>query len=367
MRDKEIIKVSVVGILTNILLAGAKAVIGILAGSIAIVLDAVNNLSDVLSSTITIIGMKLAGKKPDKEHPLGHGRIEYVSAATISIIVIYAGVTSLVESIKKIVDPTLPKYSVMGMGIIAVAVVVKVVLGCYVKSKGKKLNSGALIASGQDATMDALISASTLLAAVIFIIWELNLEAYLGVLISLFIVKSGYDILQDTISQIIGERVHSDLTDSIKKTITSFPDVYGAYDLILHNYGPDTYIGSVHIEVPDTYTVDKLDLLEREIADKVYEENQVIMAGISVYSYNTQNEMAKDLQAQVRRLVMAHDDVLQLHGFYVDDEKKNMRFDIIIDYDTKDREASFAAVLKEVEEAFPEYAVRIVLDDDISN
>ncbi|MBQ7433190.1 MAG: cation transporter, partial [Lachnospiraceae bacterium] len=274
-RDKKIIQTSIIGILANVFLAGFKAVVGVLTHSIAVVLDAVNNLSDALSSVITIIGTKLAGKAPDKKHPLGYGRIEYLSAAIISLIVLYAGITSLVESGKKIIYPTTPEYTTVALIIITVAVLVKIVLGRYVKHVGEEVNSNSLIASGEDATLDSIISASTIVAAAIYLIWGLRLEAWLGAVISVIIIKSGFEMLRDTLSEILGERVESDVAKGVKKTLLEFEDVHGAYDLVLHNYGPDRLIGSVHIEVPDTYSVEKLDALEREIVQKVYETHQV--------------------------------------------------------------------------------------------
>ena len=190
-RNKVIVKTSVVGIVTNVILASVKAVIGLMANSIAVVLDAVNNLSDALSSIITIVGNKLSRKLPNEKHPLGYGRIEYLTAMVIASIVIYAGITSCVESVKKIIHPEAADYSTISLVIIASAVVVKVVLGRYVKSQGERVNSGSLIASGSDALFDAILSLSVLASALIFIFTGLSLEAYVGVLISIFIIKAG--------------------------------------------------------------------------------------------------------------------------------------------------------------------------------
>ena len=225
MREKEIIKVSIIGIIANLFLAAFKAAIGTLTNSIAITLDAVNNLSDVLSSIITIIGTRIASRKPDKKHPLGHGRVEYLSAGLIAIIVLYAGITSLVESVKKILNPSEPEYTNIALIIVAVAVVVKLVLGSYVKSKGKKLNSDSLVASGEDARLDAVISASTVVAALIYIFWGVSLESYLAALISLVIIKAGYEMISETLSEIIGERIDKDVIDELKQTIMEFEDV----------------------------------------------------------------------------------------------------------------------------------------------
>ena len=367
MREKEIIKVSIIGIIANILLAAFKAAIGTLTNSIAITLDAVNNLSDVLSSIITIIGTRIAGRKPDKKHPLGHGRVEYLSAGLIAIIVLYAGITSLVESVKKILNPSEPEYTNIALIIVAVAVVVKLVLGSYVKSKGKKLNSDSLVASGEDARLDAVISASTVVAALIYIFWGVSLESYLAALISLVIIKAGYEMISETLSEIIGERIDKDVIDELKQTIMEFEDVYGVYDVVLHNYGPDTLIGSLHIEVLDTYTAGQLDELERHLMKAAYDRNNIILAGISVYARNSKDDRAKQDFEKVRHLVMSHKYVLQMHGFYVNYEEKIMNFDIILDFDSPNRNEEYMHILSDVQEAFPDFAIGITLDLDVSD
>ena len=367
MREKEIIKVSIIGIIANIFLAAFKVVIGSLTNSIAITLDAVNNLSDVLSSIITIIGTRIAGRKPDKKHPLGHGRVEYLSAGLIAIIVLYAGITSLVESVKKIINPSEPEYTNIALIIVAVAVVVKLVLGSYVKSRGKKLNSDSLIASGEDARLDAVISASTVVAALIYIFWGVSLESYLAALISLVIIKAGYEMISETLSEIIGERIDKDVIDELKQTIMEFDDVYGVYDVVLHNYGPDTLIGSLHIEVLDTYTAGQLDELQRHLMKAAYDKNNIILAGISVYARNSKDDRAKQDFEKVRHLVMSHKYVLQMHGFYVNYEEKIMNFDIILDFDSPNRNEEYMHILSDVQEAFPDFAIGITLDLDVSD
>ncbi|MBQ9885593.1 MAG: cation transporter [Lachnospiraceae bacterium] len=365
-RDKIIVRTSIIGILANVFLAAFKAGVGIIANSIAVILDAVNNLSDALSSVITIIGTKIAGKQPDKKHPLGHGRVEYLSAAIIAVIVLYAGITSLVESVKKIISPEKPDYSAVSLIVISVAVAVKILLGMYVKSVGEKVNSDSLRASGKDALMDSIISASTLVAAVIFILFKISVEAWLGVIISIVIIKSGFDMLKETISHILGERIDSDIAKDIKNTICGFKDVYGAYDLILHNYGPDRLIGSVHIEVPDFYSVEELDSLEREIVNRVYERHNTVITGISVYAKNTRNDKAMTIHDDIRKMVMAHDDVLQMHGFYLNEKDGTIHFDIIIDF-SADRQGIYNEIYEEVQRNYPDYRLTIALDADISD
>ena len=365
-REKTIVRTSIIGIIANVFLAAFKAVIGLMTNSIAIVLDAINNISDAGSSLITIIGTKLAGREPDKKHPFGYGRIEYLSAMIISVIVLYAGITSLVESVKQIVHPETPDYNTVSLVIVAVAVAVKILLGRYVKSVGVKVNSDSLINSGEDATLDSVISASTLVAAGIFLIFHISLEAWLGAVISLVIIKSGIEMLRDTISQILGEKNDPELARSIKKTVVSFPEVQGAYDLVLNNYGPDTWNGSIHIEVPDTYSADRLDQLIRDIQTAVYKQHQVILTAIGVYSMNTRDEEIIETQKKVREIVFSHQYVKQMHGFYLIKDQKAMRFDIVVSFDAEDRKAVYEDVLADVQKAFPDYTLQVAMDTDFA-
>ena len=365
-RNKIIVRTSVIGILANVLLAAAKAVIGFAANSIAVILDAVNNLSDALSSVVTILGAKLAGRAPDKDHPLGYGRVEYLSAMIVAGLVLYAGITSAVESVKKILEPETPDYSSTALVIIALAVVVKVVLGRYVKAQGEKANSGALIASGADASFDAVLSLSVLVSALIFVFTGVSLEAYVGVVISGFIIKAGVDMMKETLDDILGVRMDKALSRQIKGLLNEEPEVRGAYDLVLHNYGPDTNLASVHLELPDTMTVKEVDTLTRRVERKVVEETGVILVGVGVYSYNTEDSEAAEMQNAVRHIVMVHDWALQIHGFYVDTEKKTLRCDVVMSFDVDHREG--ARILTEkISAAYPDYAVHVLPDVDISD
>lgn len=368
-RSKTIVRTSIIGIIANVLLSAAKAAVGLISGSIAITLDAVNNLSDALSSGVTVVGAKLADRKPDKKHPYGHGRIEYVSAMIIAAIVLYAGVTSLTESVKKIFDPSEVNYEVISLAIIGGAVAVKIFLGLFFIKTAKAVGSDALSASGKDALFDAIISVTTLIAAMIYIIsgGKISVEAYLGGIISALIIKAGAGMVAETISKIVGERTDGEKAKAIKETITSFEEVYGAYDLILHSYGPNTTIGSVHIEIPDYMTADKIDVLEHSISEKVYAEHKVIIAGISIYSKNTRGGETERIFELVRERVMAHEHVLQIHGFYLNEEKKTIHFDVIIDFASPDREGEFAAIKEEISGLFPEYRVSATLDSDMSD
>ena len=364
-RDQVIVRTSVIGIIANIFLAGFKAAVGLVSNSIAVILDAVNNLSDALSSVITIVGTKLAAKKPDKKHPLGYGRIEYLSAMIVAAIVLYAGLTSFVESVKKIIHPEESNYSITSLIIIASAVVVKLLLGRYVKRMGEKVNSGSLIASGSDALFDAILSASVLLSALIYFIWHISLEAYVGVIISVFIIKSGYEMLSETLDDILGKRVDRETVAAIKKTICEDEAVSGAFDLFLHSYGPEKYIGSVHVEVPDTMTADEIDAMERRIARNVLMKHGIAMTGIGIYSMNTQNDEIKAMRTKITRIATSHEGVLQIHGFYADLAEKRINLDVILDFALEDRKKVFEEIRDEIQKAYPEYQLNLAMDIDI--
>ena len=366
-RDQVIIRTSVIGILANVLLAAFKAFVGILSHSIAVVLDAVNNLSDALSSLITIIGTKLALKPADKEHPYGYGRIEYLSAAIISVIVLYAGITSLTESVKKIINPEVPDYSPASLIVIGAAVVVKLLLGRYVKATGEKVDSASLVNSGEDAMNDSIISFSTLVSAVIYMLFHISLEAWLGLIISGVIIKSGIDMLKDTFSRILGERIDGELAKQLKADIASYEGVYGAYDLNMHDYGPDRMMGSIHVEVPDYYTADQLDQLTRTIQTDIYDKHHVILTAVGFYARNTGDNEAADILNRVREIVDKTEHVSQMHGFHVNTEKKTIRFDIVVGFQASDRHAVYEEVLRKVQEEWPDYQIRIVMDSDTSD
>lgn len=365
-REKTIVKTSIIGIVTNLFLVGFKAFVGLVSNSIAVILDAVNNLSDALSSVITIIGAKLGAKQPDKKHPLGYGRIEYLSSMMVAALVLYAGLTSLVESVKKIIHPEEADYSTVSLIIISVAIIVKLILGIYVKKQGKKVNSGALTASGSDALFDAILSTSVLASAIIFLVWDISLEAYVGVIIACFIIKAGIEMMVETLNDIIGKREDAETIQELKEIICAEEAVLGAYDVTLFNYGPSKNYGSVHIELPDNLSVDDVDKITRRIQTDVFKKTGVILTGIGVYSFNTSNDEAAQMRNTIQKIVLTHDWALQLHGFYADTEKKTVRFDVVLSFDIERKEA-VEILTKEVKEKYPDYELLIVTDVDVSD
>lgn len=363
IREKQITRTSVIGIFANILLAGFKAAVGLLANSIAIVLDAVNNLTDALSSVITILGVKLAKRAPDDRHPFGFGRVEYFSAVLIAAIVLTAGATSLIESMRKIFAPERPDYNVVTLLVVAVAVVVKLLLGRYVKAQGERYNSEALVASGSDASFDAVISASTLVGALITLLFHVSLDGILGAVISVFILKAGLEMLLDSMGDIMGRRPDSAITKEIRQTVTAIPGVLGAYDLILHNYGPDSAIGSIHIEVPADTDAAALHRLTRQIQTAVLEKFRVFLT-VGIYAIDTDRN---EEQERIHAAACAHPGVLGTHGVYFDEEQKQLSFDVLVDFTLKDRASLCGELRDELAPLFPGWTILINCDTNYTD
>jgi len=364
-RNQKIIRTSVVGIVANVLLAAFKATVGLLASSVAIVMDAVNNLSDALSSVITIVGTKLAARPADREHPFGFGRIEYFSAILIAVLVLTAGITSLIESVKKIFSPTTPEYTTVTLVVIIVAIVVKLLLGSYVKKQGNRLKSDALIASGSDALFDAIITLATLVSAGIMLLWNVSIDGYLGALISLVIIKAGIEMLASPVNELLGARVSEELVHSIKEEVMAFEGVHGVYDIILHNYGHEVMIGSLHISVDDTMDAYQIHGLTRRISGQMYTQHGILMT-VGVYAIATGTNKRTELQNIVIQTLGQHKEVVQIHAFYYFEKENLVTVDVVPDISVHDEKAFCHQLIAELKPLLPDVELSIVIDHNYS-
>ena len=364
-RNQEIIRTSWIGIIANVLLAGFKAAVGILASSVAIVMDAVNNLSDALSSVITIVGTKLSQRPADRKHPFGFGRIEYFSAIIIAVIVLSTGITSLIESVKKIFDPTEPSYTTTTLVVIVVAIVVKLILGQYVKRKGEQLKSDALIASGSDALFDAVITLATLVSAGVMLLCGMSLDGILGALISIVIIKAGIEMLASPVNELLGTSVSAELTRQIIKEVSDFEGVHGVFDLILHNYGPDIKIGSLHINVYDTMSAHEIHGLTRKITMQMLARHGIVLT-VGIYAIATGDNKRTELQSKVMQTLKSHKDIVQVHGFYYSEKENLISVDIVPDISIHDDKAFADLLINEIQHLVPEMHLEIIVDHNYS-
>ena len=364
-RSSQIIRTSIVGIVTNVLLASFKALVGIIAGSIAIVMDAINNLSDALSSVITIIGTKLSQKPADRKHPFGYGRVEYFSAIIIAVIVISAGVTSLIESVKKIIEPTEPNYTSITLIVVSVAIVVKLLLGLFVKREGKRLRSDALVASGSDALFDAIITLATLISAGVMLLWGISLDGILGTIISALIIKAGVEMLASPVGELLGTRVPQELVADIKKEVMAYDEVHGVYDIILHNYGPEIMIGTLHVSVDDTLTAQDIHGLSRKITLDMVQKHGIIMT-VGVYAVATGENQRRELQTLVMKTLSSHKELVQIHGFYFSEKENLVTVDVVPDLTVTDDNSLCETLTKELQALIPGRAIMITVDHNYS-
>ena len=360
-REKIIVRTGLIGIAANLLLVAFKAAVGLAANAVAIVLDAVNNLTDVLSSVITVAGTKLSARPADREHPMGHGRIEYLTAMLIAVLILFAGAASLLESVRKILHPQEVSFSPPQLVILAAAVLVKIVLGGYTKKQGRNTGSEALKASGADALFDAAVSTATLIGAAASLIWGINLDGWIGIAISAVILRTGVGVLSRSLNDIIGIRVDGSLSKAVRDEILTFGGVLGVYDMFLDSYGPSRLAGSVHLEVADDMPAIEIDRLTRCISADIYGKFGILIT-CGIYAVNVHDPGAVSLRRDITERMLAHAGVLQVHGLRIDEAERHISFDVVRDFSVKDVPALIGELQRELSEAHPEYTYTIVPD-----
>lgn len=362
-REHEIVKASLIGIAGNMLLVAFKMLIGFFSQSIAIILDGVNNATDALSSIVTIVGTKVAGRRPDKKHPFGYGRIEYLTSVVIAVIILVAGVLSLRESILKIIHPATPSYSTLTITIIVVAILGKVVLGIIFKRYGDKTSCEALIASGVDSNYDAVLSAGTLVVAFAQNLWNINIDGLVGVIISLVVCKAGIEVLHDALAPIIGTPEDRERVTAIKKYIHTFPNVRDVHNVVLDNFGPNKVIGSVYIEIPDTMTAREVGELTRDIARGLQEKFDVDLT-VGIRTDNTTAEFAP-MKKALDELAKEDESILNAHAFYVDPDTKTCYFDLVVKLAANSKKTK-DSLLRAMHRKYPDFKFDVQVETDYS-
>lgn len=365
-RDAQIARASTVSIAVNVVLAAFKAVVGLATGSMAVVVDGVNSLSDAVSSIITLVGLKLSMRPADRKHPYGYGRIEYFTAVIVASIVLAAGASSFVESARHVVAPEPASYSAPALVVIVAAILTKVVLGRYVSTVGKRVHSDSLVASGADASFDAVVTFSTLVSAGVSLVWGVSIDGVLGMVISAVIVKSGLEMLSAPLDQMLGARVDPELSHGIEKIVSAVPGVLGVYDLVLHNYGPEHMIGSVHISVDDTTTAERIDHMTHRIQHEVLATYGVFLT-VGIYAHATGDDEVARMLEDVRTRAMTREHVSQVHGLYADEDVRVLTFDILVDFDCDDPFALRDGLVAEIAGVYPGWRINVTIDRDYSD
>lgn len=263
-------KAGIVGLISNALLSLAKVIIGIATSSIAIIADSINNLSDAASSLVTLIGFKLSSMPEDEEHPYGHARIEYITGLVVSILVLFAGFSLAKASFGKIIHPETTTFTIVAVVVLVISIFVKMWQSRFYYKTAKKINSKTLKATASDSRNDVIATGVILLSLIINHLYAVNVDAWLGLIVSLFIIFSGINLIKETSSPLLGEAPDKDMVEKIRKFVLSYGGVLGVHDLVVHNYGPDNIFVSIHIEVSSDedmmHSHDLIDRIERDIS-----------------------------------------------------------------------------------------------------
>ena len=353
-----------VGILSNVFLFAVKIAVGLLSGSISIIADAINNLSDSGSSLMTIIGFKLASKPADKEHPFGHERMEYLTGLFVSAAIIIIGFELLTSSFDKLFSPEPTQYTVISVAVLVLSIAVKLIQGRFYRNVGKRINSEALSATAQDSFNDVISTAAVLVGAVITMLTKLDLDGYIGIAVALFIMYSGVKLVIETADPLIGKAPDKELVDKIVSNIKKYDGILGIHDLMIHSYGADRCFASVHAEVPA-----ERDILEsHEIIDNIehdFKTNLNIHLIIHLDPVVTDCEETNDAHELVYNVVKSISPNITMHDFRVVFGKghSNLIFDVCVPYGFEHSDEELCYLIdKRVKEKRPDFNTVVTVD-----
>ena len=322
---------SVVGIFCNVLLFSVKLAIGLILSSLAVTADAFNNLSDAASSIISFVGVKMAGKPADAEHPFGHGRIEYIAALIVSFLVIEVGFTFFKSSISKIMHPEEITFDPVPFIILILSILVKLWMAFFNNKLGKRIDSKVMLATAADSLGDVITTSATVISIVICHFTSINVDAIAGLIVSGIVIWSGVSIAKDTLEPLIGQRVPSELYQKITDMVESYEGIVGAHDLIVHNYGPNRSMATIHAEVPNDVSIEAsheiIDRIERDAKNELN-----ILLVIHMDPVEMRDEEVLELRDKTSHIVHALDPELHFHDFRVlkENEQKNLIFDLVV-------------------------------------
>ena len=356
---------SLVGIVCNLLLFGGKLAVGLVLHSVSVMADAFNNLSDAASSVIGFIGVKMAEKPADEEHPFGHGRIEYIAALIVSFLVIEVGFTFFKNAIAKIRTPEELSFNLISMGILLASVAVKLWLSFFNKKLGKRINSTVMQATATDALGDVVTTLATMGSILFFYFTKINIDGYVGRAVSLLVMWAGVGIAKDTLEPLIGQSVDPKLYREISEFVESYDGILGSHDLIVHNYGPTKSLASIHAEVPNNVDIETsheiIDRIERDAAKKLG-----IFLVIHMDPVETADAQVAEVKAEVQEVLHQMDERLSLHDFRMVDGEKwiNLIFDVVVpfSYGENDRPKLREAIEEEVRSLDERYHCVITFD-----
>lgn len=362
-REGIIAGTSGLGIIVNVLVSLLKVIFGVLASSIAIISEGVNNAADALTSVLALLGTRLAGKHPDEKHPFGYGRIEYLTSLVISIFILVSGFEVLTSSIKLIFEPVELAISYVSLAIVAITAVIKLILGLYTIKMGKKADSGTLIAVGVDCRNDCFASLITIASALIFLFFDFSVDAYAGIITSILILKAGYDVLKDTIGELLGRPGEKELASLIYREVFATEGVLNAADMMLHNYGPEAWSGSVNIEIDHEKTVGEVYQIIHDLQLRIMHEHKVTMV-FGIYAVDNDHEDVKEIRTRVADYVKEAENVKSFHAIYLDPASDKIYCDLVVNYKLRDWDKLREDFLSYMKQFYPSNEIELTIETE---
>ena len=359
-REGVVSATSILSVIVNLFVALMKVVVGLLASSIAIVSEGVNNATDALSSILTLVGTKLAAKAPDAKHPFGYGRIEYLTNMVIASFILVGGAEMMLNSIKLIFNPEKLNVSYVSLAVVAISAIIKYFLGVYTIKTGKRVGSQSLEAVGVDCRNDSFVSVVTIISSLVYLLGNISIDAYAGLFTSYLIVKAGYDIMKDTVAELLGQPADEELVKELYKEIRGTEGIINAVDMVLHNYGPDAYTGSCNVELDHKSSVGDVYEFLRPLQIRLLEKYHVAMV-FGIYAVDNDSADSKKLRKEIADFVRNNEHIKSYHAIYSDKRINTIYCDLVIDYEV-DREAitrQFEAYLKSI---YPDKNIQVNID-----
>lgn len=362
-REGVIVTSSALGVLVNVLCAALKILIGLTVSSIAMVSEGMNNAADAASALLAILGAKLAGMHPTEKHPFGYGRVEYLTSLVIAGLILYAGIEAFTGAVEGIFHPYEMDLSFAIIGLIGLSAVIKFFLGNFLIREGRRIDAGSLVAVGKECRADCIVSGMTILAALVYLLSDLSLDAYAALITSLFIVKAGAEVLRDTVSELLGKPGDKELAQELYRVIREDPMVLNAADMKLHNYGPDAYSGSVNIEIDCGRTVEAVYANIHALQLSIMHKYHVTMV-FGIYAVNQDQPMLNQVRRDIARFVREHEHIRSYHALYMAPGSGDIYCDLVVDYSLRDWDALEREFRAYMEKLYPQNRVNVVIETE---
>lgn len=360
-REGVVVTVSGLGILVNLILAAVKVIVGAAVSSIAIVSEGVNNATDSATALITIVGTKLSAKHPTEKHPFGFGRIEYLTSLLISVLILFTGFELLKSSVVLVFHPEEMSISYVTLGIVALSAVVKLILGQFTIKEGRRVDSGSLEAVGIDCRNDSVVSVITIASALIFLFFHISLDAYAGIIMSVIVLKAGLEVLRETLGKLLGQAGEEELAKKLYKIIRAEPIILNAADMMLHNYGPDAFTGSVNVEIDHSREVGEVYAALHALQLKIMHEMKIVMV-FGIYAVDHDHPESKEMRKTIAAFVRGQEHVTSFHALYIDPDNRDIYVDLVVDYALTDWEALREEFTAYMAERYPGRRLELVIE-----